>query len=103
MKKFIAALVALAVLATATVTPATAFDARDGALLFGGIVGGLVLGEALDRRAPPPPDFYSEDAPVRVCKIKRYQVWSDYYDDWVIKRKRVCYWYYSDGTYERIW
>lgn len=101
MKKFIAVLAALAVLVTATITPAGAFDARDGALVFGGIVGGLVLGEVLEHRSPPP-DFYYEDEPVKVCKLKRYRVWSDYYDDWVIKRKRVCYWYYSDGTYERI-
>lgn len=103
MKKLIAAVVALAVLATASITPASAFDARDGALVFGGVIGGLVLGEMIDRRSPPPSDYYVyDDNPTQYCTIKRVRVWSDYYDDYVIKRKRVCYWLYDDGTMVRI-
>ena len=100
MKKFLLA-AAISVAMLAGTMPSYADNSEEVIIgIFGGALGGLIIGEALGSRpvyaAPPAPVYrvYEEDyvqpAPVK-CVYKKKKVYSPEYDEYVIVKKRVCY------------
>ena len=95
MKKFLIALSALAFV-SATSAPANA-GGDDAAYLFGGLIGGLILGDALSNnhhRHHYPRDVYVyEQTPqyVRVCRT-HWTGYYDYYGRYIQQPRRVCEW-----------
>lgn len=98
MRKMIAILVAIAIVAggTLSIVPAAKADGgRIAAGVAGGILGGVLLGGALAGgpvyAAPPPPVYYAP-APVYVeepeCRLVRQQYWDGY--GYRIRRVQVC-------------
>lgn len=93
MKKTLLTLVACAGIA---LTPIQAQAGDDAAYLLGGILGGLVLGNAMNRHehySPPPAAYVIEESPeyVRICRNQ----WVNYYDpygNYVRGQRRVCEW-----------
>lgn len=102
MKKFLIAVLAIAMIAGSV--PASAGNNSDEIAIgiLGGVLGGLVLGEILDGPGPgaypvyvePPPVVYEEEVVVpepMQCHFARRKVWSDRYNQYVVVKKRVCY------------
>jgi hypothetical protein len=92
---------ALAVAATALATlgPTTSARADDGktaAWVAGGVLGGMLLGNAIanqHKNAAPPADadYVPDDPPPRNCHWTRGRpVWDDYYGVWRRPRVQVC-------------
>lgn len=103
MNKIMTSVGALAVALTLSLTPAKAGN-NDAALIIGGILGGIVLNEALSGPryyappprvyyAPPPPRYYYDEEPayVRDCYTKVVRRWDPYQNRYVRVHKRVCY------------
>lgn len=103
MNKIMTSVGALAVALTLSLTPAKAGN-NDAALIIGGILGGIVLNEALSGpryyHAPPPrvyyappPSYYYDEEPayVRECYRKIVRRWDHYQNRYVRVHKRVCY------------
>ena len=93
MGKIASAIVAVTLVAGPLLLPAPA-RAENGQIaagVVGGLIGGVLLGGALARPAPPPPVYY---APERVyveepvCRLVRERYWDGY--GWVYRRVQVC-------------
>lgn len=73
-----------------SVTPTYAND--NGAWFFGGLLGGLIIGNSINHRSivieEAPPD------PVYVCKKKRFMWWDDDLEMYRWSYKKVCHWEY---------
>jgi hypothetical protein len=101
MKKFLMVCATAAALAFTAAAPQPA-EARDGAAVAAGVLGGLMVGgmigaaTAQPRYAPPPPAYvYEQPAyyapPPRRCYMTRGEpIWDDYRGVWVRPRVRVC-------------
>ena len=84
MNKTLAAVLALAMVAAFSTTPASAQRAL-GAAIAGGIVGGAIVGGAVAAsQAPPPPAYYVEGG----CHWERQRWWDGY--EWRFRRIQVC-------------
>lgn len=99
MRKIIATIVAIAIIAGGALSIAPAAKADGGRIaagVAGGILGGVLLGGALAGgpvyAAPPPPPVYYAPAPVYVeepeCRLVRQQYWDGY--GYRIRRVQVC-------------
>jgi len=93
MKKALIAFAAAATLVAATVAVPSTAEARCrgcglAAGVFGGLVAGAIVGNAI-ANSPPPPAYYAPE-PVYVeppgqepgCYYRRERVWDDYYGVW---------------------
>jgi hypothetical protein len=94
MRKIVSAMLAVTVVASASVLPAPA-RAENGQIaagVVGGLIGGALLGGALAARPAPPPPVYYEPAPVYVeepvCRLVRERYWDGY--GWQLRRVQVC-------------
>jgi hypothetical protein len=95
MGKIASAMLAVTVVASASVLPAPA-RAENGQIaagVVGGLIGGALLGGALAARpAPPPPPVYYAPAPVYVeepvCRLVRERYWDGY--GWQLRQVQVC-------------
>lgn len=72
----------------------TVAEANDnGAYLLGGIVGGLLLGEALDNhRRYREPVYIEEPVYEKQCYTQWVRRWSEYRHAWVSKPQTYCDW-----------
>lgn len=61
---------------------------------FGGLVGGLILGEALENNRRPAypayPVYVDEPVYERQCYARWVRVWDNYRDRWIKVRKTRC-------------
>jgi hypothetical protein len=101
MKKFLMVCATAAALAFTAAAPQPA-EARDGAAVAAGVLGGLMVGGMIGaaaasqppRYAPPPRAYYDEPvyyAPQPRCYMTRGEpVWDGYRGVWVRPRVRVC-------------
>lgn len=95
MKKILIATLALATMLTA-VTPAMADNSEEVAIgILGGVVGGLILGEVLERPRYREPvrvyEYYEEPVMVREC-VTKYKRYYDSMGNLVRRPVKKCYW-----------
>jgi hypothetical protein len=97
MRKMFIALVAALTIAGAVVTTPGAADARDGAWVAAGVLGGLAAGAIVAGAAapyyyaPPPPPPYYAPAPAYYapqCGWVKQRYWDGYY--WRVRRVPAC-------------
>jgi hypothetical protein len=95
MKKFLLAVVSVAMLTFAT--PAYADNSEEVIIgVLGGAIGGLILGEILGNRpvyVAPRYNYYDDyyaGAPVK-CVYKKKRIYDLDFDEYVVVKKRVCY------------
>lgn len=98
MKRIVAALLAIALVAGSALTIAPEAKAENGQIaagVAGGLLGGMLLGGALAARpAPPPPVYYAPPPPERIyveepaCRMVRERFWDGY--GWQYRRVEVC-------------
>lgn len=93
MKKLLAAAI-LAMGVSSLSVPAYAGN-DDAAYFLGGMLGGMILNEALNPRPryyAPPVRVYEEEAPVyeRVCTRRWVKVWDRYRHEYVKVRRKSC-------------
>lgn len=95
MKKILIATLALATMLTA-VTPVMADNSEEVAIgILGGVVGGLILGEVLERPRYREPvrvyEYYEEPVMVRRC-VTKYRRYYDSMGNLVRRPVKKCYW-----------
>jgi hypothetical protein len=83
MNKILAALLALAMVAAFSTTPASAQRAL-GAAIAGGILGGVIVGGAVAASQAPPPVYVEGPG----CHFERQRWWDGY--EWRFRRIQVC-------------
>jgi len=91
MKKLLIASLAALMVASATVVPAQAGD--QGLAIIGGVIGGLVIGEALrDHHHYPRPrgPYYYEQSYYDNCWIEYRRVWDPYLHRFITQKVRYC-------------
>jgi len=97
MKKFLITAVALATLVVST-TPSMADNSEEVAIgILGGVVGGLILGEVLEKpRHSHPVRIYEYEEPymVREC-VTKYRRYYDSMGNLVRRPVKRCYWVYE--------
>lgn len=89
-------MIAVAFVATLMALTPTAQAGNEGAYILGGVIGGLILGEALDDNRRPHrhgyPVYVEEPVYERQCYTRWVKRWSEYRQAWVRKQKTHCEW-----------
>lgn len=91
MKKIIASVCALAIAASAVITPAYADNSEEIAIGIGAFLGGLIIGEAVRPRHRYVERVYVEEPVyVRECYTRIVRVYDPNYGVYVKRKKKFC-------------
>ena len=89
-------MIALGLVAALMVTVPAAHAGNEGAYVLGGVIGGLLLGEALDNNRNAPrhgyPVYIEEPVYEKRCYTRWVKRWSEYRQTWVRKPRTQCEW-----------
>jgi hypothetical protein len=93
MKKIIASICAIAMVATVMVVPAKADNSEEVIIgVLGGALGGLIVGGALARPHYAPAPVYIEPEFVKRCWWKKYRRYDPAVGYYVKVKRKVCDW-----------